>query len=326
MEQMTLFPEVKTVAQHTKIQYKRNIPIRPDSFYEKKEEAQLIVNFSLLDERVGMYYGEWIVTTPYDPALQVLSDRHYSRQTKGSPHTGRPGYKLALRTSDGKAGWRSWYGKRDDGLTNVWECSFFRNEAPRKYLASTMIKFGVYATICEWKKREGEIPYAEEGFVTYVDPCKVNTKTEAGFSYKKAGFKEIGKSKSGKILLKLDLYDNYLTILEMQWIEYFRYLQKVIRVLMNSESNDIYYLAALKREASSAESEITAIRAEMKMRGLEESMYDFKPLYILNMDEMNKMIDTINYLKGEGRVEDLAKMYPLIDIFTDPTLIQQWKY
>jgi len=88
--------------------------------------------------------------------------------------------------------WVSWYGIRDDGIGDVYECTIFRNESDR--LSSEIITEAVRKTCEEWGKKP---------FVTYVDAKKVKS-PNPGFCFKKANWKKIGMSKSGKILLKLE--------------------------------------------------------------------------------------------------------------------------
>lgn len=138
-------------------------------------------------------YGHWMVTHKGDRTCRLLADRHYSRQTIGSPQFCRPGHNLVLRTARGDAVWVTWQGIRDDGL-DAWECTIFRNES--RFLSSEMIESAVQATLTEW----GTPP--KDGIITYVDQSKVRS-SNPGFCFLKAGFERAGKSrKRGLILLQ----------------------------------------------------------------------------------------------------------------------------
>lgn len=139
-------------------------------------------------------YGTWLVTHKGDRSCRLLADRHYSRQTVGSPQFCRPGRNLVLRTAAGDAVWVTWDGIRDDGL-RAWECTIFRNESPAT--SSGMIREAVAATLAEW----GEPP--PDGLITYVKAAAIRS-TNPGCCFKRAGWRRIGESKRrGLILLQL---------------------------------------------------------------------------------------------------------------------------
>ncbi|CAM4521976.1 hypothetical protein [Paenibacillus typhae] len=48
-----------------------------------------------------LQYGPWLVVTKGGDSCRRLADRHYSRQTVGSPQFTRPGRNLVLRTALG---------------------------------------------------------------------------------------------------------------------------------------------------------------------------------------------------------------------------------
>jgi len=136
-------------------------------------------------------YGPWLLTHKGDRACRQLADRHYTRQTIGSPQFCRPGRNLVLRTAAGDAVWVTWAGIRDDGL-QAWECTIFRNES--QYLSRDMVRAAVAATISEW----GQPP--PNGIITYVDQSKVRS-SNPGFCFLSAGFHKMGWSKRRKLLL-----------------------------------------------------------------------------------------------------------------------------
>lgn len=81
----------------------------------------------------------WTLTHKGDDVCRTLADRHYSRQSIGSPMFCRPGYNMVLRcdTPAGSAVW-VWFRpkwesgikgtERKDGLHAI-ECTIFRNES-----------------------------------------------------------------------------------------------------------------------------------------------------------------------------------------------------
>lgn len=77
----------------------------------------------------------------------------------------------------------------------AWMNSLFRNEGP--VLSSDLIRSAVAATRMIWP----EVPPL--GMVTFVDPNKTRHKRDPGRCYRKAGFKVVGKTKSGLIALQL---------------------------------------------------------------------------------------------------------------------------
>lgn len=132
----------------------------------------------------------WIITNKGDQECRALADRHYSRQTIGSPQFCRPGHNLVLKTENADAVWVSWSGIRDDGV-DAWECTLFRNESP--YLSSDLIREAIDITIHEW----GAPP--PDGIITYVDSSKVRS-ANPGFCFLMAGWTKAGRSKRRKLL------------------------------------------------------------------------------------------------------------------------------
>ena len=73
-------------------------------------------------------------------------------------------------------------------------CSMFRNEGAG--LSSELIREAIAATKYNWP----DIPPL--GMVTFVDTKKVSSQNP-GYCYKHAGFKRVGKTKSGLVALQL---------------------------------------------------------------------------------------------------------------------------
>jgi len=76
----------------------------------------------------------------------------------------------------------------------AWVCSAFRNESD--ILSSELIMEAV--AISKWKWEPPDF-----GMITFVDTTKVRKKRDWGRCYRKAGFKEVGKTKGGLIALQL---------------------------------------------------------------------------------------------------------------------------
>ena len=133
----------------------------------------------------------WMETHDADPVARKIADRHYSRKTRGATHFCGPGEKLVLITPDEKAlfVWRK-NKFRKDGQEGV-ECTIFRNEGAG--LSSDLIR---KAMELAWKKWPGQRLF------TYVNPYAVKS-TDPGFCFKRAGWKEVGRSKGGLILLEI---------------------------------------------------------------------------------------------------------------------------
>jgi len=132
-------------------------------------------------------FGNTVVTLDGDPECRELADRHYSRKTHGAALFMGPGRKIVLRDPAGTwlFAWRMSL-LREDGQTG-WECSIFRNESDR--LSSEII------LECE--------EYVTGRKFTYINAKKIRS-VNPGCCFKKAGWKKIGRSKGGLILLVKD--------------------------------------------------------------------------------------------------------------------------
>lgn len=137
----------------------------------------------------------WCLSHRADKTVIPLADRHYNRQKIGSPQFVPPGRCLVLKNEDVSAFWiTSWpfaeYTKHQ--WAGAWVCSAFRNES--KLLSSELIRQAVACTIWRWP----EVPPL--GMVTFVDPKKVRHKRDFGRCYRRAGFEEVGVTKSNKLV------------------------------------------------------------------------------------------------------------------------------
>jgi hypothetical protein len=110
---------------------------------------------------------------------------------------------LYAETNSGKAFWVTSYPFAEyvkHRWAGAWICSAFRNEGAG--IASEMIKQAVSVT----KAYFGEPP--ELGMITFIDrkkvrPTMVHGKPTWGYTYKLAGFREVGETKGGLLTLQL---------------------------------------------------------------------------------------------------------------------------
>ena len=150
----------------------------------------MMEQLSILNENEKVY---WIITNDKDPRAIALADRHYSRKTpKSKKGFMGPGEQIVLISPDGTAifGWLKAKPEfRGDKIDGVY-CSIFRNEGPE--LSSKLILEAEKFALQKWPDTKL--------FFTYVDPSKVRSK-RPGWAFIKAGWKEAGTNKNGKLLL-----------------------------------------------------------------------------------------------------------------------------
>lgn len=133
---------------------------------------------------------QWEVIHQAHPDGRKLADNHYSRKTKGATHFVGPGEKLVLITPDKKSlfAWRK-NKYRQDGQKGI-ECSIFRNEGD--WLSSVLIKKAVKLARKKWG--------GDTRLFTYVNPSAIKS-TYPGYCFLKAGWKQKGTNKNGKLIL-----------------------------------------------------------------------------------------------------------------------------
>lgn len=152
----------------------------------------------------------WHLADRYSTVAVALADRHYSRQTPGSPQFIPPGRPLVLVTADALAAWVSLYQRpeyTDHAWPGAWLCPFFRNESPA--LSSELVREAVAATIAGW----GSVP--SEGMITFVDDGAVRHKRDPGRCFLRAGFRyvlddgggRVRTERRGRLVLRLDPAD-----------------------------------------------------------------------------------------------------------------------
>jgi hypothetical protein len=132
-----------------------------------------------------------IKTTPFDPEMAALADRHYSRRTLGNRQFMYSGRKLVLRDVAGEVlfGWM-WADddKRMDSQSG-YNCAIFRNESKRR--SSDIILEAECHAFAFWGANR---------VFTYVDPRKVASRNP-GYCFKMAGWQLERITNSGKHLL-----------------------------------------------------------------------------------------------------------------------------
>lgn len=143
----------------------------------------------------------WVPSNRCDLEVTAIADRHYNRQTPGARGIAPPGRAMVLKHYDEEgavdAFWITSFPYAE--YTNhewagAYVCSAFRNES--KELSSDMIREAVAIT----KGYYETTPLPENGFITFVDPKHVKRKRDWGRCYRKAGFREVGKTKTRKLI------------------------------------------------------------------------------------------------------------------------------
>lgn len=134
----------------------------------------------------------WRKSFRADPRALPLADRHYNRQSIGSPQFVPPGGCLVLLTPRADALWvtstpMAEYTKH--AWAGAWVNSLFRNESGLR--ASDLIREAVAASLSEL----GSPP--DLGIVSFVDPDEVRHSREPGRCYRLAGWHHVGFTKSG---------------------------------------------------------------------------------------------------------------------------------
>lgn len=129
-----------------------------------------------------MSASRWVLAHRFHRLGAALADRHYTRQTPGSPQFVRPGKCVVLLTECSQALWVStWQQYVKHPWPGAWECALFRNEGAG--LSSELIRGAVAATRSTW----GAPP--EIGMLTWVDTRKTRPKRDPGRCFLRAGFK-----------------------------------------------------------------------------------------------------------------------------------------
>ncbi len=143
----------------------------------------------------------WHHTNRADARVAALADRHYSRQSHGSRQFTPPGRVLVLRTLDATAAWATNWPYTEYVHRKIhpaaWVCTFFRREPECLHRASDLVRAAVAATRWYW----GDSP--EDGMVTMVDARQVAHKRDPGRCFRRAGFRPVGVTDGGLLVLRL---------------------------------------------------------------------------------------------------------------------------
>lgn len=147
----------------------------------------------------------WQTSYKADPRARIIADRHYNRQKPGTPQFVPPGRCCVFyaETETGRAFWVTSYPFAEyvrHEWAGAWVCSAFRNEGAG--IASQMIIEAVAATRAYF----GTPP--DIGMITFINTKKVNPimvhgRATWGRTYELAGFKQVGKTKSGLLAFQL---------------------------------------------------------------------------------------------------------------------------
>jgi len=148
----------------------------------------------------------WELSHRADQRARRVADRHYNRQSHGSPQFAPPGRCCVLYASDGdaEAAWvTSWpfaeFVKHE--WAGAWVNSLFRNEGMG--LSSGLIREAVAAT--RWFHRNEESwneAMPEDGMITFIDESEVQS-ANPGYCYLCAGFERVGRTKGGLVAVQL---------------------------------------------------------------------------------------------------------------------------
>lgn len=134
----------------------------------------------------------WRLSHRADPRALPLADRHYNRQTIGSPQFVPPGRCIVLLSPAADALWvTSWpfaeFTKHR--WAGAWVNSLFRRESGPQ--ASDLIREAIAITRGLWPTPP------ELGIITVVDAGQVRHKRDPGRCYLRAGFRPVGFTAGG---------------------------------------------------------------------------------------------------------------------------------
>lgn len=146
----------------------------------------------------------WVVSHRCDPEVRPLADRHYNRQSVGTPNFVPPGRCLVLKAGRPvSAFWVSSWPFAEyvrHRWAGAWVCSAFRRESGEEK-ASHMIRDALACTAEKW-------PIPDLGMVTFIDrrhvrPVKVRGRQTWGRTWELAGFEFDGETKGGLLAYRI---------------------------------------------------------------------------------------------------------------------------
>lgn len=147
-----------------------------------------------------IHVQRWHLSNRADPRARPLADRHYNRQKVGAKQFVPPGSCLVLLTEGATALWITSAPKGEyvqHGWPGAWVNSCFRNEDRERHLSSELIREAVAATRAFY----GKPP--KQGMITMVDAEKTKPKRDPGRCYLRAGFKRVGMTQAGLVVLQI---------------------------------------------------------------------------------------------------------------------------
>jgi hypothetical protein len=142
----------------------------------------------------------WRKSFRADRRALPLADRHYNRQSVGSPQFVPPGrcYVLLSENEPADALWVTSWPKAEyvkHAWAGAWMNSMFRREGKQLPQASDLIRLAVAHTLAHWP----EPP--DLGMVTFVDERHTgrrrSRRKDPGECYRQAGFRHVGFTKAG---------------------------------------------------------------------------------------------------------------------------------
>lgn len=137
----------------------------------------------------------WRRSHRFDVRALPIADRHYNRQAVGSPQFAPPGSPIVLLLPDAAALWITNRQKFvQHAWPGAWVCSCFRNESQIR--SSDLIREAIGITRGEF----GSPPPL--GIITFIDASKIRHKRDPGRCFLKAGWKKIGLTQGGLIVLQ----------------------------------------------------------------------------------------------------------------------------
>lgn len=145
----------------------------------------------------------WVISNRADPVARALADRHYNRQKVGALQFVPPGRCAVFVSRCTRAFWvTSWPFAEfvKHAWPGAWICSAFRSEGAGR--ASDLIRAAVSCT----QHQMGAPPAL--GMVTFIDrskvrPTMVRGNPVWGWTWRKAGFVEVGETVGGLLALQL---------------------------------------------------------------------------------------------------------------------------
>jgi hypothetical protein len=136
-----------------------------------------------------------IRTTPFDPEMAALADRHYSRRKVGNRQFCNSGRKIVLRDAAGQVlfVWMFPDPTLRMDTQSGYNCALFRNESPRR--SSEIILEAEQFAVKWWGPGRA---------YTFIDARRVRS-ANPGYCYKVAGWCFVGLTKKGKHILEKKL-------------------------------------------------------------------------------------------------------------------------